>query len=85
MTRVGTIGAVVLVVLAGLAAHTTVGAEQSQEKSAGSKVRVGTFDSRALAMVYYRSAAFRRHMDGLRAEYEKAKAGRDKKRRKEPQ
>jgi hypothetical protein len=70
-------------VLAGLAVYTTVGAQQSQEKTSGSKVRVGTFDSRALAIAYYRSEAFRGHTDGLRAEYEKAKAAGDEKRVKE--
>ena len=34
-------------------------------------------------MAYYRSDAFRRHVDGLRAEYEKAKAAGDEKRVKE--
>jgi len=70
-------------VLTGLAGCTTVGAEQPEEKTPGSKVRVGTFDSRALAVAYYRSDAFRRHMEGLKAEYEKAKAAGDEKRVKE--
>ena len=72
--------AVVTVVLAGPGAWTTVGAQQSQEETTGSKVRVGTFDSRALAMAYYRSEAFKRHMYGLQAEYEQAKAAGDEKR-----
>jgi hypothetical protein len=83
MTRFRMTCAVLTVVLAGLAAYTTAGAGQSQQKPPGSKVRVGTFDSRALAMAYYRSDAFRRHVDGLRAEYEKAKAAGDEKRVKE--
>ncbi|HSM16106.1 MAG TPA: hypothetical protein VK845_03785 [Gemmatimonadales bacterium] len=65
------------------AMHTTVGAQQSQETTSGSKVRVGTFDSRALAMAYYRSEAFVRLMTDLRGEYEKAKAAEDEKRVKE--
>jgi hypothetical protein len=75
--------AVITAILCGLAVFTTVFAQQSQEKAFGSKVRVGTFDSRALAMAYYRSDAFRRHMEGLRAEYEKAKEAGDEKRVKE--
>jgi hypothetical protein len=75
--------AVIVVVLAGLAMHTTVGAQESQDKTSGSKVRVGTFDSRAVAMAYYRSEAFIRQMKDLRADYEKAKAAEDEERIKE--
>jgi hypothetical protein len=75
--------AVISVVLAGLAVYTTVGAQQSQEMTSGSKVRIGTFDSRCLAMGYYRSEMFKSHMLRLKAEYEKAKAAGDKKRVKE--
>lgn len=35
-----------------LAMYTAVGAQQSQEQLPASKVQVGTFDSRALAMAY---------------------------------
>ena len=69
-----------LIVLAGLAVYTTVGAvraEQPEEKTSGSKVRVGTFDSRAVAVAYARSETFSRYIKGLRAEYEKAKAAGD--------
>jgi hypothetical protein len=69
-----------LIVLAGLAVYTTVGtvrAEQPEEKTSGSKVRVGTFDSRAVAVAYGRSEAFGRYIEGLTAEYEKAKAAGD--------
>jgi hypothetical protein len=83
MTRFRMTCAVITVVLAGVALYTTVGAQQSEEKTSGSKVRVGTFDSRALAMAYYRSEPFKRHMNGLRAEYERAKAAGDEKRVKE--
>ncbi len=74
---------VLIYVLAGLAVHTTVGAEQLEEKISGSKVRVGTFDSRALAIAYGRSEPFLRYIEGLEAEYEKAKAAGDEKRVKE--
>lgn len=60
-----------------LAMYTTVEAEQSQEKTSGSNVHVGTFDSRALAIAYYRSEAFRRQIDEMRAEHEAAKAAGD--------
>jgi len=74
---------VLIYVLAGLAVSTTVGAQKSQEKTSRSKVIVGTFDSRALAMAYYRSEEFMQSMQELRAEYEKAKAAGDEKRIKE--
>jgi len=83
MTRFRMTYVVIAVVLAGLAMYTTVGAQQSQEKVSGSKVRVGTFDSRALAMAYYRSEAFLRQINDMRAKYEKAKAAGDEKRVKE--
>lgn len=73
----------VLVVLVGLAAAHTVDAQQPQKGSLGPTARVGTFDSRALAIAYYRSAVFRLHTDGLKAEWEKAKAEKDEKRRRE--
>lgn len=75
--------AVTTAVLAGLAVFTTVGAGVPEEKTSGAKVRVGTFDSRAVAIAYVRSEAFDRHLKGLRAEYEKAKAAGDEKRVKE--
>ncbi len=74
---------VLIDVLAALAVYTTVGAQQQEGKISGSTVRIGTFDSRALAMAYYRSEAFNRQMKDLRAEYEKAKAAGDEKRVKE--
>lgn len=80
MSRFKMVWVVIPVVVAGLAVYTTVRAQPSQEKTSGSKVRVGTFDSRALAMAYYRSETFRHRTDGLMAEYAKAKAAGDKKR-----
>jgi len=80
MTRFRMAFAVITVVLAGLAMPTTAGAQESQKETSGAKVRVGTFDSRALAMAYYRSEGFVRQMQDMRAEYEKAKAAGDEKR-----
>jgi len=45
-----------------------------------SPVRVGTFDSRALALAYYRSDTFNRYIKELKAKHEKAKAAGDAKR-----
>ena len=72
-----------LIALLAALAVAAASAQQSQEKTGGSKVRVGTFDSRALAVVYYRSETFRRHMDGLRAQYVRAKAEKNRQRRRE--
>jgi len=63
--------------------YTTVGAGQSEEKTSGENLRVGTFDSRAVAIAHVRSAEFARHLKALRAKYEKAKAAGDEKRVKE--
>ena len=67
MTRFRMAFAVITVVLAGLAMPTTAGAQESQKETSGAKVRVGTFDSRALAMAYYRSEGFVRQMQDMRA------------------
>jgi len=83
MTRFRMTCAVIAVVLAGLPVCTALGGQPSEQTTPGSKVRVGTFDSRCLAMGYYRSEAFKSRMLGLKAEYEKAKAAGDKKRVKE--
>jgi hypothetical protein len=61
-------------------AYTTGGTEQPEEKAPAEKVRVGTFDSRAIALVYYRSDATDPHSEELNARYEKAKAAGDEER-----
>ena len=83
MTRFRMAWALTIAVLAGLAAHTTAADQQSREQGSGSKVRVGTFDSRALALAYYGSEAFHRQLNDMRAEHEKARAEGDEKRVKE--
>ena len=49
-------------------------------RASGAPMRVGIFDSRALATAYYRSETFSREMNKIRAEYDKAEAAGDKKR-----
>ena len=58
------------VVLAGVGVYATVEAQQSQEKTSVSKVRVGTFDSRALAFSYFGSEEFNHKLNDLRSELE---------------
>ena len=70
-------------VLAGLTGYTTVGAEQTEEEASGSKVLVGTFDSRAVAIAYYNTETHASYIKGLKAEHEKAKAAGDEERVKE--
>jgi len=53
------------------------------ETQAPARLRVGTFDSRAVALAYYRSPATSERMQALRADIEKAKAANDEKRVKE--
>ena len=52
-------------------------------QSQTNKLRVGVYDSRAIAIAYGNSAAFKESMKPIRAEYEKAKAAKDEKRMKE--
>ena len=76
----------VLVIVAiggGLMVYAAVGAQESQGKASGSEIRVGIFDSRAVAIAYFRSEAFNRPLKALRVEYKKAKAAGDEKRVKE--
>ena len=47
------------------------------------KLRVGTFDSRAVAMAYYRSSDHMEYIQGLKAEYAQAKEDGDEKRMEE--
>jgi hypothetical protein len=52
-------------------------------QSQTNKLRVGVYDSRAVAIAYANSAVFRESMKTSQAEYEKAKASKDDKRMKE--
>lgn len=61
-------------VIAFIAASSNLTAQTSQEKSVGSKMRVGIFDSRAVAIAYARSEAFGRAVKSLKEEYAKAKS-----------
>jgi hypothetical protein len=58
-------------------------ATSTVETQAPARLRIGTFDSRAVALAYYRSPAATERMQGLRADLEKAKAANDEKRVKE--
>jgi hypothetical protein len=58
-------------------------AASTVETQAPARLRIGTFDSRAVALAYYRSPATKERMQALRADLEKAKAANDEKRVKE--
>jgi hypothetical protein len=62
---------------------TAIGAEQSGEKPPQSPARVGTYDSRAVAIAYARSETFDCWLKGIATESEKAKAAEDTTRLKE--
>jgi len=83
MMKFGMTCVVIVVAIAGLVVYATIGALPSQGKFSGSKVVVGIFDSRAVAMAYFGSEGFNRQLKELRAEHEKAKAAGDEKRVKE--
>ena len=72
--------AVISMVLSGLVTYTVAGALQSTEKDSSSKVYIGTFDSRAVAIAYYRSKTFMHQIMEVKAEYEKVKKAGNKKR-----
>lgn len=71
---------VIICALAGLAAHTAVGEdEQPEEKTSEAKLRVGIFDSRALAIAYGQSKVTQDKFKELRAERQEAKNAGDQK------
>ena len=69
--------AAIITTIAVLPLLPVVEAQTAKEETKGSAVRVGTFDSRALAMAYYRSDAFKDHMKEMHARHEKAKTAGD--------
>jgi len=80
MKRYGMKWFVVAMVLFGLEMCTPVSAQQPKEITSGSKGCVGLFDSRAVALAYYRSKEFITQMNELKTEYKKAKESGDMKR-----
>lgn len=71
--------AVFFALLATLTTTITTPAHQPGVPSEDKKVRVGVFDSRAIAVAYYRSRNFSNIMKELHADHEKAKAAGDEK------
>lgn len=72
-----------LLFLIGAATLVWVSTGHAQEPSPSSSERIGTFDSRAVAIAYYRSAKFQEHFRGLMIKLEEAKASGDEWRVKE--
>ncbi len=74
MKRFGTV--LVLIVLVGLAGSISAVAGNSASEDSAATARVGTFDSRAIAIAYYNSDAHMSHVKELKAEHAAAmKAG----------
>jgi hypothetical protein len=82
MRAVKTIVALVLVVGSCLI-YTSLRAEDPSTKPAKAKLRVGTFDSRAIVIAYAHSAEFNQSIKKLKEERDKAKADGDEKKAKE--
>jgi Skp family chaperone for outer membrane proteins len=82
MRAVKTIVALVLVIGSCLI-YTSLQAEDPSTKPAKAKLRVGTFDSRAIVIAYANSAEFTQSIKKLKEEHDKAKADGDKKKAKE--
>ncbi len=68
---------VMLIVLSGVVVCWRVGAEPPAGKGERGRLRVGTFDSRALPIAYANSEVFRRELAKLMEEHKKAKAAGD--------
>jgi hypothetical protein len=82
MKTVKTIVALALV-LASCATYAFVRAENPGAEPKPAKLRVGTFDSRAVAIAYARSADFGRQIRKLKVDRDKAKADGDEKKARE--
>ena len=72
--RLATIASAVFLMAVGLVGHLSLGGETPAAKPAKGVLRVGTFDSRAVAVVYVRSAAGGAKIKRLMEQYEQAKA-----------
>lgn len=70
--RVAGVVFVMSLALAAAATQVATGASQQPRQEAAA-MRVGAFDSRAVAVAYARSEAFRRGLTAMRAEYDAAK------------
>ena len=68
---------IVLIVLSGVAVCWRVGAEPPAGKAEKARLRVGTFDSRAVAIAYVSSEVGKRDLGKLFEEHQKAKAAGD--------
>jgi hypothetical protein len=82
MKTVKTIVVLVLVIGSCLI-YTSLRAEDPSTKPAKAKLRVGTFDSRAIVIAYAHSAEFNQQIKKLKEERDKAKADGDEKKAKE--
>jgi len=63
--------------------YSIVQAENPESKTTKTKLRVGTFDSRAIAMAYVNTDDFKQALHKLKDEYKKAMADGDEKKAKE--
>ena len=82
MKKIGMFLALVCVI-AGVMAIKAIAAEKQEKAAGGDRLRVGLFDSRALAIAFARSEEWNRQLRDIKSEYEKAKAAGNEKRVKE--
>ena len=66
-------------ILSGFASYRPVAAQDTEIKPDGSRLRVGTFDSRLIATAYVRSEAFKLRLAKMHADFKEAKASGDEK------
>lgn len=78
--RKSSLALALVLVVAGLAVCVPLTGQPADENAFGAQVRVGIFDSRAIAMAYARSEEFNQYIKDLRAELAQAKAEGNEKR-----
>lgn len=81
MKKIGMFFALFCVVVSVIAVKAV--AEEKQKKESSDRLRVGIFDSRAIAIAYGNSEEWNRHLRDLKSEHDKAKAAGNEKRAKE--
>ena len=77
--RKSSLALVLITLVAGLAVCAQLAAQQAIDRASGTHLRVGIFDSRAIAVAYARSEEFNQYIKDLRTDLAQAKAeGNDK-------
>lgn len=74
---------IICITVLSLSLSSNLFSQEPDDKPQADEIRIGTFDSRALAMAWYRSPTFKEQMSELHAAHQRARASGDEERVKE--